>query len=330
VTWTRLSLSILALSVLHEEIAVAHHSPLPLLFAEPRTSKAVACESGVSLLDSLGGISQEDDSTRRWLRDISVSCESRESILRRFDHEGAAGLAPLAFDPIFISDILAQDGQVDRASALRKSMPEISGWYVGLGTIAIEQMGDEQKGREYLRLAEEINPIFDKNKASLYKYFCLISIRERSAHLSPEACEQFDWVQQTAFSQLWLGERFSTLGDYERATVYFQEAIRLEQSSPMKNFPKGDAYLNLGESLIAIGKLFEAERAYTNGTLQDPQYAWNYFKLAQLEARKGCYRTARRYLQSIAVSHQQDTLDAADRLIESIGQRNDDAPGCSW
>lgn len=317
--WNHFKLSLLALNVLRERQVFIDDVQR---FSNHATILSTSCIWAMSFKGTIDYLHSNNESLYRLTRFILLSCEGDETIINHFNEGMRAGRVPDAFDVIYVSDIFVRTGSVEKALELRKASPQVSNWYVNMGRIEIEWKHDETKALDYFQLAEDINPGFAVNKSSLYMYLCLISIRDNKTVLITEPCADFDRVRRTPLSQLLLGRHYYSLKRFDRAVEHLTQSIVLDQTS-------GDAYFWLGRSLSATNNINAAESAYRNGIAHAPQYPWTYLELAKIESRKGCYESARAYLNRMKTLDLPDVVAVAEKEILMIeGQYGTAQPAC--
>lgn len=85
---------------------------------------------------------------------------------------------------------------------------------------------------------------------------------------------------------------------YEAAYAIMAEAVAQKDDDP-------SLYLNLGNALLAMDRLVEAETAFTSALELAPENAWVYMRLAILNSKRQCWEMAFHYAQK-AISFRKD------------------------
>jgi tetratricopeptide (TPR) repeat protein len=308
----RAGLSLLSNAVLHEELRSFRPIEFTQSFFAQNNAQSPYCPAAVARIDSENTLGVADASQQRLTRYISLTCEDDQHIIDRFDRDVAGGYIPTAVDALYIGEALTRNGNADRAMKLRQTMPTISSWYANLGRMAIEQLHNETTALAHFQLANAIDPNFRVEKASMYMYLCLALVRDNKTYILDHPCEDFDRVNRTSTSRLYLGRSSYNRGDFGQALVYLTDAINLGDVP-------GDAHYWKGKALVALGKISEAEDIFQMGIARVPEYPWNYLDLAELKASEGCYLAARNYLQRMQALNIEDATAAAQHALQALG-----------
>jgi tetratricopeptide (TPR) repeat protein len=316
-----LRLSLLSSTVLHEDLERTPASAFSPPFFTQNIARSPDCPTAIAEIDTESMSGMLEASRQRLMRYISLACEDDQHIIARFDREVAGGYNSTAMDALYIGEVLRRSGQVDRAVKLQQMNPIVSLWYVNLGRIAIEQMHNEPAALVYFQLANTIEPNFGIEKAPLYLYMCLASIRDNKTYVLEQPCDDFDRVKRTSASRLYLGRSSYNRGDFGQALTYLTDAINLGDVS-------GDAYYWKGKAFAALGRVSEAEDAFQMGVAEVPEYPWSYLDLAKLKASEGCYLTARNYLQKMQALQIEGATTAAQAALQALEPYSMDRSSC--
>ncbi|MEM7111598.1 MAG: tetratricopeptide repeat protein [Chloroflexota bacterium] len=215
---------------------------------------------------------------------------------------------------LHVGEILNRNNKSDEALALWKQYPKISNYFGYLGRLAIEQNQNEAFALEKFRLAYLIDSQASPYKQEMYLYACLISVREGYVVVGKHPCQDFHAIQPNALSYFLLGRTFHLNEAFHEAQPYFSQAIYLEPSN-------GDYYYWAAKNSIVIDSLLEAYQFALNGTIQDPNYVWNYLLLSNLDLRAGDTDAAIDILQeALSIAQQEKDELATTRILESLDE----------
>jgi tetratricopeptide (TPR) repeat protein len=318
--WPDLVLSVLTPAVLRPSLMAWVPARAELAFTDAKPLDSTECGLVLALADGReqAGLSA---STRRLIRFASLSCERDAAIVQRFERESQYGLKPSEFDALYVGEAMSRIGYQNEALALRQSVPQVGWFYIELGRIAIEQLGDESRGLALFALADETSSSFDPRRVNLYRYRCLISLRDGRDFGEPDPCISFEQAGTNWLSTLLLGRRYYNEGRFEQAIPLFNASIEFKRDA-------GDTYYWLGKSLFAIGDWDAAESVYRKALKYAADYPWNYVGLAEVEIHKGCSATGRIYLNQAALLGGDDVKRTVESMLQGTSDRDDSADQC--
>ncbi len=172
---------------------------------------------------------------------------------------------------------------------------------------------DAEKALAVLKMWVELLPDDVEGRAA---YASVLAIRDRR----PEAVEQFESIleidpTQTEYLQT-LGNLTQSLGDFDRATMYFERYA--------EEFPdKYESYLELGQLLRLQGRFDEAKATFERALLVEPENIVILINLAGLERRFGNIEAAMTGLQAVLeqAKTRQDTVTIYGALANAYEYR---------